>query len=185
MTAEEKFNARAKELGLDILANGGYGHYGVETPEGVIVLVHEDDYDWYDEYRYPSMEELSMDAELREKMFDVFDSIEDFDDETIGKLYRWKLFGDNSNSAKYPTEAGYSSVYFACKPVDTMRFEDDEKPKKWHVDLNFYLFIDEEVEAIDEEDAIQKALEQAKPRIGHFTDEELEENYFDAMVKDE
>ena len=124
MTAKEKFYARAKELGLEAFNNEGFGHYGVETEGGIIILVHEAEFDDFDELRYPSMKELSKDGNMRDKIFDSYDSIEDFDKETIGALYLWKILGVFDDYS-YPEEAGYSGVYFACEPNKRIQFKDD------------------------------------------------------------
>ena len=130
------------------------------------------------------MKELSGDADMRDKIFDAYDSIEDFDNETIGALYLWKILGVYDDYP-YPEEAGYSGVYFACKPTESIRFEDDTESKKWNVCLNFYLGLNEEVEANTKEEAVKLAIEKAMPRIGQFSQEELQENYFTASKEDE
>ena len=89
MTAQEKFEARLKELGL-WKDYGVDDHVGTVLPDGrIIVLVHiqSDPDDKYTEYRYPPFEELWKNPEFRERCKQNF--YESDDDHFVAELAYW------------------------------------------------------------------------------------------------
>ena len=170
MTAEEKFYKRAEELGITSFEYTKFGHYGVETDKGVIVLVHESDEDNFTELLYPTMEEISKSKSLRDSVFDQYDVIEEFDNETIGALYRWKLFGDSYELNPYPESAGYAGIYFGLEPIKSYNFKNDTKDfQMYRVSLTYSINFPINISASSEDEAVEKAKEDAQLYMGIWT----------------
>lgn len=121
MTAEEKFDARLKELGIydDWCQQGCVGRVGVETSEGIKILVHEDEDDKFTEFTYPPMREMEKSDQFRIKTLGEFYPAMCDDSDFRDKLVRWVI--DPRNVCPlYPVD-----VYFPWEKAEWQDFEDD------------------------------------------------------------
>lgn len=120
MTAQEKFEARVAELGLE----ADYeidGHIGAVLPDGsIVVLVHleyEKD-DPFTELHYPSYEELWKNPEFRDACKKEFYPNCSGNDEFIAKLACWlDLHRDYDKCPLFPVDlywlpSGFESSWF-------------------------------------------------------------------------
>ena len=97
MTAKEKFEARLKELGLEMDYECD-GHVGTILPDGsVVVLVHIDyeKDDPYTEFRYPPFDELWKNEEFRKACKEEYYWSDN--DEFVANLARWLDFHKDWN----------------------------------------------------------------------------------------
>ena len=123
MTAQEKFEARLRELGLE----GQYeddGHVGAVLPDGrVIVLVHieYEDGDPYSEFEYPPYDELWKNEKFRQACKDEYYEYS-ADDEFIANLARWlDIHGKNDKCPLFPVD-----LYWLGVPATKwFNYEDD------------------------------------------------------------
>lgn len=124
-TAEEKFNARLKELGIydDWCQQGLVGRVGVETSEGIKILVHEDEDDRFTEFTYPPMREMEKSDQFRIKALGEFYPAMSDDKEFMSNLVRWVANPANKNPL-FPVD-----VYFLWSDYTWQDFVDD-KPAK-------------------------------------------------------
>lgn len=100
MTAQEKFEARLKELGLES-EYAKDGHVGKVMDDGsIVVLVHIENEpgDGYTEFRYKPYEELWKDPQFREKIKNEF--YESDDDHFVAELAYW--LDIHKNGSKCP-----------------------------------------------------------------------------------
>lgn len=124
MTAQEKFEARLKELGL--WKNYGMDdHVGTVLPDGrIIVLVHiqTDPRDSYTEIEYPPFEELWKDGRFRKECKEHWYK-ESADWEFIGKLAYWLDIHDEfAKCPLFPVDLywmGTNSKWFNYEDDDT------------------------------------------------------------------
>lgn len=123
MTAREKFEARAEELGIYVR----YDHDGAILPDGrVVVLVHIDgqEDDPYTEIVYPPFEELWKNPEFHKACKEEFYSNSD-DDKFIANLARWLDIHDPSNKCPlFPVDlywltGGFELTWFNYKDDQT------------------------------------------------------------------
>ena len=149
MTAQEKFEARLKELGL-------YGEYGPDDHVGcfledgsIVVLVHiqSDPTDGYTEFRYPPFEEMWKDSRFREKCKDNF--YDSDDDHFVAELAYW--LDIHKNGAKCPL-APVDAYWAGAPETEWFNYEDD-KMKKYEVTLYFTTSVEVVVEADNEDKA--------------------------------
>lgn len=123
MTAQEKFEARLKELGL-WKDYGMDDHVGTVLPDGrVVVLVHiqSDPTDSYTEFDYQSFEDLWKDAKFREKCKEHWYKESD-DYEFIGKLAYWLDIHDKyAECPLFPVD-----LYWMGTESKWFDFEDDK-----------------------------------------------------------
>lgn len=128
MTAEEKFYARLKELGLEDEFDGE-NHVGAVLPDGrVIVLVHYDGErgDPYTEIEYPPYDELWKDEKFRQSCKEEFYENSD-DDEFISNLARWlDIHGKKDKCPLFPVD-----LYWLSAPVTKwFNYEDDPRAEE-------------------------------------------------------
>lgn len=121
LTAEEKFDARLKELGIyeDWCQQGCVGRVGVETSEGIKILVHEDEDDRFTEFTYPPMSEMEKDDQFRIKVLREFYPAMCDDSDFRDKLVRW-VMNPNNVCPLFPVD-----VYFPWDKAEWQDFEDD------------------------------------------------------------
>lgn len=121
-TAESKFNARLKELGLyyDWCQQGCVGRVGVETDKGIAILVHEDESDRFTEFTYPPISEMQKHDSFRIKALNEFYVNFDFDENFARKMIRW-VANPNNECPLFPVD-----VYFLWNEYQWSDFEDDE-----------------------------------------------------------
>lgn len=135
LTAEEKFDARLKELGIyeDWCQQGCVGRVGVETSEGIKILVHEDEDDRFTEFTYPPMREMEKKDQFRIKALEEFYPAMSDDKEFMSKLVRWVVNPANKNPL-FPVD-----VYFLWSDYAWQDFVDDKPAevtkhgRKWEV----------------------------------------------------
>lgn len=133
-TAEDKFNARLKELSLwdDWCQQGCLGRVGAETSTGITILVHEDEVDRYTEFTYPPMSEMQKDCQFRINALAEFYPAMNDDKEFVGKLVRWVVNPTNV-CPLFPVD-----VYFIWGKYNWQDFKDDvEEPKGTKGTWNF------------------------------------------------
>lgn len=123
MTAQEKFEARLRELGL--WKNYGMDdHVGTVLPDGrIIVLVHiqTDPRDPYTEIEYPPFEELWKDEEFHKKCKEHWYK-ESEDWEFIGKLAYWLDIHDKfAECPLFPLD-----LYWMGAKSKWFNYEDDD-----------------------------------------------------------
>lgn len=125
LSAEEKFDARLKELGIydDWCQQGCVGRVGVETSEGIKILVHEDEDDRFTEFTYPPMREMEKSDQFRIKALGEFYPAMSDDKEFMSDLVRWVANPANKNPL-FPVD-----VYFLWSDYTWQDFVDD-KPAK-------------------------------------------------------
>ena len=119
MKAEEKFNARLKDLGLweRWCEIGMVGRIGASTEDNVIILVNESDDDNYTEFVYPPMEEMAKSEMFRSMALAEF--VDAGDEKFIRQLIRWWI--DPKNKCPlYPEDA-----YFLWSDYTWTNYEDD------------------------------------------------------------
>lgn len=128
MTAREKFEARLKELGLDVEYDTTGDMVGTVLDDGrVIVLVH---YEWerddpYTELVYPPYEELWKDEKFRQACKDEYYANCDGNYEFIAKLAMWlDLHRDWNKCPLFPCD-----LYWLPGGFETSwrNFEDDQE----------------------------------------------------------
>lgn len=135
LSAEEKFDARLKELGIydDWCQQGCVGRVGVETSEGVKIFVHEDEDDRFTEFTYPPMREMEKSDQFRIKALEEFYPAMSDDKEFMSKLVRWVANPANKNPL-FPVD-----VYFLWSDYTWQDFVDDKPAevvkhgRKWEV----------------------------------------------------
>lgn len=125
MTAREKFIKRLEEEGLytEWLATGERA--GKFLDDGtILIFVH---YEWeptdtYDEFHFPSFEDMRSHASFQKECEDCFF---DGDDKFVANLARWMAHGE-INGVKCPLAP--CDAYFpgAGLEIETTQFEDDE-----------------------------------------------------------
>ena len=120
-TAEDKFNARLKELGLldEWESVGCIGRVGTENNEGIFIMVHEDSKDKYSEFKFPSMSEMSESDDFRMRALAEFHDHPDND--FIRKLVDWVVCPSRKECPLFPLD-----VYFLWDDAQVTDFEDDE-----------------------------------------------------------
>lgn len=126
MTAREKFEARLKELGLEV-EYATDDHVGTVLPDGtVVVMVHiegEKD-DPYTEIHYPPYEELWKDENFRNACKEEYYTNCDGDYEFIAKLAQWlDLHKDWTKCPLWPVD-----LYWLPSRFETswQNFQDDD-----------------------------------------------------------
>ena len=135
LSAEEKFDARLKELGIyeDWCQQGCVGRVGVETSEGVKIFVHEDEDDRFTEFTYPPMREMEKSDQFRIKALEEFYPAMSDDKEFMSKLVRWVANPANV-CPLFPVD-----VYFLWSDYTWQDFVDDKPAevvkhgRKWEV----------------------------------------------------
>ena len=129
MTAQEKFEARLKELGLDVAYELSRDKVGKVLPDGtIIIFVH---YSWepgdpYTECRFPSFAELRKNEQFVKECMDNF--FENNDDKFVADLARWLQYGSECH---YPCPLYAEDVYFAAAGLELswINYEDDPEPQ--------------------------------------------------------
>lgn len=126
LTAEEKFDARLKELGIyeDWCQQGCCGRVGVATSEGIKILVHEDEDDRFTEFTYPPMREMEKSDQFRIKALGEFYPAMSDDKEFMSNLVHWVANPANKNPL-FPVD-----VYFLWSDYTWQDFVDDEEESK-------------------------------------------------------
>ena len=121
MTANYKFEARLRELGLweRWRANGMCGRIGAFTEEHTIILVHENYDDDYTEFKYPPFKQMAESEEFRDKALAKF--VEAGDEKFIRQLVWWWVNPKNT-CPLYPEDA-----YSLWNEYTWQKFEDDEE----------------------------------------------------------
>lgn len=124
MTANYKFEARLRELGLweRWCANGMCGRIGAFTEEYTIILVHENYDDDYTEFKYPPFKQMAESEEFRDKALAEF--VDAGDEKFIRELVRWWI-DPNNTCPLFPEDA-----YFIWNEYTWENFEDDEEEVK-------------------------------------------------------
>lgn len=126
MTAQEKFEARLKELGLEV-EYAIDNHVGKVMDDGsIVVLVHIEDEpgDGYSEFRYKPYEELWKDPQFREKIKKEF-YVNSDDDEFIRKLACWlDIHTHWFECPLFPVD-----LYWAGIDCEYFDYEDDPEPQ--------------------------------------------------------
>ena len=129
MTAQEKFDARLKELGLDLEYESTGDKVGKVLDDGtIVILVH---YAWepedpYTECRFPSFDELRKNEKFVKECQDNF--FENNDDKFVADLARWLQYGSECH---YPCPLYAEDVYFAANGLELSWFDykDDPEPQ--------------------------------------------------------
>ena len=133
MTANYKFEARLRELGLweRWCDNGMCGRIGAHTDDGTIILVHENYEDEYTEYRYPPFKQMSESSEFRNKALAEF---ADAGDEKFIRQLVWWWINPINPCPLFPEDA-----HFLWNEYTWENFEDDEEdePKSETGSWNF------------------------------------------------
>lgn len=126
MTAQEKFDARLKELGLE-KEFGIDMHVGTVLPDGrVVVLVHYpyEEEDPYTEIEFPPYEELWKNEKFREECKKEFYADCDGNDEFIAKLAQWlDLHRPTDKCPLFPVDLYWLPGGFETK---WFNYEDDQ-----------------------------------------------------------
>ena len=122
MRADEKFEARLEELGLleEWESIGCFGRVGIETGEGVFIMVHEGDDDKYSEFKFPTMNRMSESDDFRYRALAEFH--DHTDDKFIRELVNWVVCPSRNKCPLFPVD-----VYFIWDDVQVTDFEDDEE----------------------------------------------------------
>lgn len=125
MTAQEKFEARLKELGI-YNQYGQDDHVGTFLPDGsIVVLVHiqSDPTDGYSEFHYPPFEEMWKNPRWREACkHNFYDSD---DDHFVAELAYW--LDIHKNGAKCPLFP-VDAYWAGDMEGEWFDFEDDPAP---------------------------------------------------------
>jgi len=119
MKAEEKFNARLKELGLfEEWLNDNDNKVGIDTGEEIIILYYSEDE--YSELHFPPFGCLRMNDKFVKQCKNVFYCDESY--EFVSKLANWLEFG-KCNCPLFPVDAFYCACGLETKIIE---FKDDE-----------------------------------------------------------
>ena len=129
MTAQEKFEARLKELGLEEAYKASRDKVGKVLEDGtIVILVH---YPWepgdpYTEHHFPSFDDLRESEQFVKECMDSF--FEDGDDKFVADLARWLQYG---SECRYPCPLFPEDVYFAANGLELSWFDyqDDPEPQ--------------------------------------------------------
>jgi hypothetical protein len=95
------------------------GRVGVETSEGIKILVHEDEDDRFTEFTYPPMREMEKSDQFRINALREFYPAMCDDSDFRDKLVRW-VMNPNNVCPLYPVD-----VYFPWEKAEWQDFEDD------------------------------------------------------------
>lgn len=119
MKAYEKFENRLRELNIyDRWCKiGQIGRIGAETEDNIIVLVHEADDDAYTEFTFPSMREMSVKDDFRDRALAEF--VDAGDEKFIRELVWWWINPKNK-CPLFPEDVYH--LWDDCSYID---FEDD------------------------------------------------------------
>ena len=124
MTAQEKFEARLKELGLDVkyeLTGDKVGKVGKVLDDGtIVILVHYawEPHDPYTELHYPPFDELWENEKFKKECMENF--FEYPDDKFVAELARWLQYG---SACRYPCPLFPVDVYFAADGLEKSWFD--------------------------------------------------------------
>ena len=129
MTAQEKFEARLKELGLEEAYKASRDKVGKVLEDGtIVILVH---YPWepgdpYTEHHFPSFDDLRKSEQFVKECMDNF--FENDDDKFVADLARWLQYG---SACHYPCPLFPEDVYFAANGLELSWFDyqDDPEPQ--------------------------------------------------------
>lgn len=124
MTAEQKFDARIKELGIwdRWCSIGQLGRIGAETENNIIVLVHESDDDAYSEFTFPTIKTMQVDEEFRDRALAEF--VDAGDEKFIRELVWWWI--DPTNKCPlYPEDVYFIWAEHTCKDFEDDAEQDD------------------------------------------------------------
>lgn len=121
MKAFQKFEKRLKDLGLydEWCSMGEAGKVGIETEDGIIILVHEEEGDEYTEFTYPPMREMARDEDFRRRALNEFK--EAGDEKFIRQLIWWFFYPEKNECPLFPVD-----VYFIWDVYRWEHFKDDE-----------------------------------------------------------
>lgn len=121
MTAQEKFEARLKELGLELEYESTRDRVGKVLDDGsIVVLVHYawEPHDPYTELHYPPYDNLWKNDKFKKECMENF--FEHSDDKFVADLARWLQYG---SACRYPCPLFPVDVYFAADGLEKSWFD--------------------------------------------------------------